>query len=156
MPLAPTLSPEYDSTELVEVRGEGENPEGERETMTPVPDVPQHGRSASLWLGVLGPPIVWGIQLQAGYSLVPWVCQSKAYWVLHLITLICLLLVAGGGFVSWRDWKAAGEGSPEETDGGPTARTRFQGALGMVVSILFGIVIFAQGLAGFFFSACWT
>lgn len=125
-------------------------------TTVPAPDVPRHGRKASLWLGVLGAPIVWGIQLQANYSLVPWVCKHDAYWLLHVITLVCLLMVAAGGFVSWRDWKAAGEGSPEETDGGPLARTRFQGALGIVTSVLFGIVIFAQGLASFFFNACWT
>ena len=114
------------------------------------------GRSVALWAGVIGAPAAWAIQLEIGYALAPWTCKSQNYFVLHIVTAIFVLLALIGAALSYRDWKLAGRGSPEETDGGPTARTRFQGALGMVVSVLFGIVIFAQGLASFFFSACWT
>ena len=41
-------------------------------------DARRHGRSVALWAGVLGAPAVWGVQLQAGYMLVPWTC-SPAY-----------------------------------------------------------------------------
>jgi uncharacterized membrane protein YidH (DUF202 family) len=118
------------------------------------PDVAQHGRSAALWAGVLGAPAVWAVQLQTGYSLTEWVCHSERYFVLHLVTLVFVLLAAGGGALSWMDWKKAGRGSPDETDGGPVARTRFLGALGMVISVLFVLLIIAQGLASFFFHAC--
>ena len=120
-----------------------------------VADVPAHGRSLSLWAGVLGAPAAWGMQLQAGFSLVPWVCKTHHYWVLHAITLAAVLLAAAGGYVSWRDWQAAGRGSPDETDGGPTARTRFLGALGVIVSAMFVLLIIAQGVASFFLDACW-
>ena len=119
------------------------------------PDVPAHGRSLSLWAGVLGAPAAWGLQLQVGYALVPWVCRTHHYWVLHAVTLGFVLLAALGGWLSYRDWQAAGRGSPDETDGGATARTRFLGALGMVTCGLFALLIIAQGVASFFLDACW-
>src|SRR4051794_25871189 len=118
-------------------------------------DVPARGRSLSLWAGVLGAPAAWGLQLQVGYALVPWVCRTHHYWVLHVVTLAFALLAAAGGYLSWRDYQAAGRGSPDETDGGPTARTRFLGALGVIVSGMFVLLILAQGVASFFLNACW-
>lgn len=117
---------------------------------------PSHGRSVALWAGVLGSPVVWAVQFQAGYMLVPWTCRTHDYFVLHLVTLVALLLVAVGAYLSWRDWKRVGGGSPESTDGGPIPRIRFLGALGVVVSVMFWLLILAQGISSFFFSACWT
>src|SRR4051794_18432885 len=97
-------------------------------------DVKTQGRSIALWAGVLGAPAVWGLQLQIGYAIAHWVCVKDAQIVSHLVTLVALVLTAFATFLSWRDWNAAGKGSPDDTGGGPLSRTRFLGGLGMVMS----------------------
>jgi hypothetical protein len=114
------------------------------------------GRSVALWAGVIGAPAAWAVQLEIGYALAPWTCKSQNYFVPHLVTAIFVLLALIGAALSYRDWKLAGRGSPEETDGGPIARTRFLGALGLLLSLLSAMVILAQGIASFFFNGCWT
>lgn len=120
------------------------------------PKMSAQGRSMALWAGVLGAPAVWGLQLLIGYAVAHWVCVKQAHFIPHLVTLIALLLVVVATFLSWRDWKAAGSGSPDNPGGGPLSRTRFLGGLGMLVSIYSGIVILAQGIASFFYDGCWT
>src|SRR5437899_1657492 len=114
------------------------------------------GSGIALWAAVLGAPFIWGIQMQSGYSLVPWVCKGHSPIILHLITLIAALLALIGAFLAWRQFRHSGGGSPDETDGGPTARRRFLGALGAVSGLLYATLIIAQGIASFFFDPCWT
>ena len=109
-----------------------------------------------LWAGVIGAPVVWAVQMQTGYSLGPWLCKSQAYYVIHIITILCVALTLGAAWLSYRQWKQTGGESPDETDGGAVARRRFLGALGVITSLMFTMLIVAQGLASFFYDACWT
>src|ERR1700712_4012573 len=95
--------------------------------------VPAPERSVALWAGVLGGPAIWAIQLQVGYALSPIACGSRTI-IEHGLTLVCVFLALGGAFLSFRDWRAAGLSSPDETDGGALARTRFLGAMGVLLA----------------------
>lgn len=119
-------------------------------------DKSMRGRSVALWAGVIGAPLVWGIQLEVGYALPQWVCKHGGVTTFHTITVICAALALVAGVLSWRDWRRAGGGSPEKTDGGPVARDRFLGVLGMLSSLLSIMLIIAQGFASVYFDACWT
>jgi hypothetical protein len=79
----------------------------------------------------------------------------QGHYVLHLVSLLALVLALIGGLLSWRQWRRTG-GSPEETEGGPLGRPRFLGALGVFSAVLYSMLIIAQGIASFFFDACWT
>jgi TRAP-type C4-dicarboxylate transport system permease small subunit len=114
------------------------------------------GSGLALWTGVLGAPVVWAVQLDAGYALVPALCPSGNRTPLHLLSAVCIVLVLILCVLSYRTWRDSGGGSPDVPDGGWQARRRFVGALGMIVSLTFALVILAQGLAGFFFSPCWS
>ena len=120
------------------------------------PTAPKPHRSLALWAGVLGAPAVWAIQLEVGYALAPRICTTRDAIILHGLTLFALLLAGIGGLISWREWKRAGRGSPEQIDGGPIARSRFLGGLGMAASAYSALVILAQGIASFFLSGCWS
>ena len=122
--------------------------------MTPNPA--ESPTSVALWSSVLGAPALWAIQLQVGYALAPATCHLGTRLPLYLLTLICITLALTGCALSYRDWKRAGGGSPDETDGGPIARLRFLGALGVIVGLTFAMVMLAQGLASFFFDPCWS
>lgn len=126
-------------------------------TTTPANDkAPAEGRSVALWAGVIGAPAAWGLQLQAGYSLTPWACRAGLHFTLHVITAVAVVLALAGAYLSWRAWLAAGGGSPDKTDGGPVARERFLGALGVAMGALSAVVIVAQGIASFYFDGCWS
>jgi hypothetical protein len=112
--------------------------------------------SAAGWAGVLGAPAIWFLQQSSIYALTQWVCLSGKVAVLVLITVACLIGAVACGFFSWRSWKRSDDESPDETDGGPIARSRFLGALGLIVSLMFFVLIFAQGIPSFFFDPCWT
>lgn len=126
-------------------------------TASPItPTILRRGRSLGVWAGMIGAPAIWAIQLQLGYSLAPWACESNSvHTTLHIITIICILLALLGGYLSWIEWKRAGAGSPESTAGGIVSRARFTGAMGMAVSATAAITILAQGIASFFFEGCW-
>ena len=113
------------------------------------------GRSVGLWAGVFGSCAVWAVQIQTLYVLCPWLCQHGHYALSYLITVLALACVVACAALSWRDYQAVGRGSPDASDGGPVARTRFLGVLGTLVSSMFFLLILAQGIAGFFIDACW-
>jgi hypothetical protein len=112
-------------------------------------------RDIALWTGVLGAPAIWSLQFMLNYALAPWSCPGRQI-VLHLITLVALLLALMGAALCWRQWKRAGEVSPELDEGGLFGRRRFLGALGLLTCIMFATLIVAQGIPTFFFDPCWN
>ncbi len=106
-----------------------------------------------LWAGVLAGPLAALTQLQANYALVLWVCGSGQRWVLHFVSLLALLVAAGAGLLSWRNWQKAGADWNDE-GAGPIPRSRFMSAVGMLVSAHSALVIIAQWVAVFFYGAC--
>lgn len=106
------------------------------------------------WTGLLAGPVAWGLQMQTNYALVPWVCMKGGEILLYLVTVLALLVTAVGAFAAWRAWSEGGR--EEETDGGAgvISRTRFMGALGLLLSAMFFVVIIAQAIPGFFFHPC--
>ena len=111
--------------------------------------------NCALWLGVLGAPAAWGLQLDVGYAMPPGLCRLGSSWPEHVLSVVCVVITLGAALVSYRQYAAVG-GSPDQTDGGPLARRRFLGALGTVVGLLFTMVIIAQSLPPFFFDPCQT
>jgi hypothetical protein len=107
----------------------------------------------ALWLGFLAAPLIWFMNLQINYMLVPWVCVTGHRFSLFLVTLGALLLVASGGLVAWRAWQQTGWQWPDGA-GGIIPRSRFLAVLGLLSSSLFFLVILAQGVPSFIVNAC--
>jgi hypothetical protein len=104
------------------------------------------------WMGVLAGPVAWGLHMQTNLSLVPWVCKNGGEVFLHVVTILALVVTAFGAFAAWRGWLA---GADAETDGaGRISRARFMGALGLLVSAMFFLVIIAQAIPSFMFHPC--
>lgn len=107
----------------------------------------------ALWFGVLGSAIIWGIQLQTSYAMVPWACSSGHRWILPFVSLGFLVAAAIPGIVSWNLWrKASAQTSERETRGG--GRGRFMALLGLLDSAVFFLLILAQGIPVFFIHPC--
>ena len=99
-----------------------------------------------MWAGVLAGPVAWAGQLQAVYALSAWRCDGGPAWPLHLASLLCLLVAAGGGYLACRDWRTVG-GWPGGSEAVAVGRTRLMTVLGMMSGTLFSVVILAQWVA---------
>lgn len=111
------------------------------------------GGLLSLWAGVLVGPVVWLLQFQANYTLVTVTCNHGGKWALHAVSVVALLLTAGAGALARSNWREAGE-STENEAWGVLPRSRFMSVLGMLVSAMFFVVIFAQWIASWVFGPC--
>jgi TRAP-type C4-dicarboxylate transport system permease small subunit len=106
-----------------------------------------------LWAGLLTAPLSFLLHLQVNYMLVTQLCQSEHKLALHLVTLAFLLIAAGGGFVAWRNWEAAGRKWPGET-GSVLERSRFMAVVGLLISALIILAFIAQLIPQFIFDPC--
>jgi len=94
------------------------------------------------WIPVIGAPSVVLLDLQVCYALVPWACRTGARLPFVLTVLAAVLLLLGLGALALRTWRSAGGGWPgEEIAHG--ARTRFLGALGVLLCVFSGAVVLA-------------
>ena len=107
----------------------------------------------TLWGGILAAPLAWFLQMQVNYALVPWACATGHLFVLRLVTLGGLAVAAAGALLAWREWRRMGGEWPKGA-GGPQMRSRFMAVLGLLISIMFFLVILAQGIPNFILSPC--
>ena len=107
----------------------------------------------ALWTGLLAGPIIWLMQFQTNYTLVPWACRSGEHFLIYIVVAVALLLVAGAGFLSWRSWQETGRDWPDE-EAGVRPRSRFMAVMGLITSAFFFLVIVAQAVANLFFAPC--
>jgi hypothetical protein len=106
-----------------------------------------------LWTGILAGPIAWACDLMASYASVKWVCHTKSYGLLALITVASLAVVVGAAAISWTALMRTANDVP--TDGGlPRQRARFMAVLGLASSALFALQILAGAIPPWVLDAC--
>ncbi len=105
------------------------------------------------WAGVLAGPLAFLLNLQVSYMLVPWACATGAQGTLYFVAAGALLLSGLGGLTSWRVWQRRGREWPGD-EAGAVPRSRLLAVLGLLTSVLFALVIVAQGIPTFILSAC--
>ncbi|HEV7889655.1 MAG TPA: hypothetical protein VGP08_03400 [Pyrinomonadaceae bacterium] len=109
----------------------------------------------ALWAGLLAGPVVWLLQFQTNYTLVPILCRGGAHnFALHAVFVVALLLVASAGLLAWRNFRAAGDTDEGTDESGVLPRTRFMSLLGLCVTGVFFLVILAQWIASWVFGPC--
>jgi hypothetical protein len=109
----------------------------------------------ALWAALLAGPVVWLLQFQTNYTLVPILCRGGAHnTALHAVFVVALLLVAAAGLLAWRNFRAVGATTRGEDESGVIPRTRFMSLLGLCVAGVFFLVILAQWMASWVFGPC--
>jgi len=106
------------------------------------------------WFGLLAPPLAMLTNVSLGFALVPWSCAAESRVVLHVEIAVLVLISVAAGFVAHREWKRYGGGGEADDSGGPAARTRFLGVMGMGSSALFTLILLWQWLANVFLTPC--
>jgi len=106
-----------------------------------------------LWTGILAGPVAWALDLLASYAVVKWVCVTRNYAVLPIITIASLAIVFGGAGISWAAMTRTAEDVP--SDGGrPRQRARFMAILGLALCALFALQIVAGAIPHWVLDAC--
>lgn len=106
----------------------------------------------ALWLGLLGGPLAWLVQLGVSYPLVPLSCETEWGTIFHLVTLVTALAAVGAGTVAWQSWQQLrGE---DESDDTRLGRQGFMALAGVLTSALLLATIVAQWLPVLFLSPC--
>ena len=106
-------------------------------------------RDFALWLGILGPPVLWLTQFEIIYSLVLPVCVAHSRIVLLVVSIAFGAAIIGCGVLGWNG-RSPVAGSP------PRIKfvRQFMAVLSLMSMSLFLLVVLAQVLAAAMHSPC--
>src|SRR4051812_8930910 len=115
---------------------------------TPIQAAPPAARHAlGLWVGLLGGPVAWFVQLNLGYALSWWACGfGRPLLPAHLATAACLAGAVVSGVIAARYWRAV-RGWPSGSEAGALGRTRVMAVVGVMTGALFSVAIVAEWCA---------
>jgi len=113
------------------------------------------------WTGILTGPIVFAADEFISYSIVQWSCGHQNTALLHLITVVALVLIAGGAWSAWRTFIETPSDLPYDPDvevrdviGVRLARARFLAVLGLLMSAFFAALVIAAAIPRLVLNAC--
>jgi hypothetical protein len=107
-----------------------------------------------LWTSFLGAPIVWLIQFQAKYALVPWAFVHGNTAILHITAFVFLLIALGLVGLAWRFHDRCLTANANAFPEGLLSSGRFMSLIGIFNSSLFALLIAAQAIPAFLISPC--
>lgn len=111
-------------------------------------------RIGALWVGFLASLLAFAAQFQFIYAAAPWACDRGGVALLHAASAVALLVIAGSTWLSWRNYRRAGERQTSDQDEGESARARLLSSLGIMVGVLLGLATIAQWLAVVLLDPC--
>ena len=105
-----------------------------------------------LWIGVLGGPLVWLLDLQVAYWLVYRACHTNSMMLLYTETLLAVVLGAVPVMIAWRMLHRFPEA--DRTGGQPDDRARFMALAGIGLAVLFFATVLASAVPRFVLTPC--
>ncbi len=109
-------------------------------------------KDALLWAGVLMGPIAWALDEGLSYSLEQHSCSTGHHYVLHVISICCLLFALAGAWIARTQLVREGEGN--ENGGTPHDRRWWMARLGVAFGLGFSLVIIAIAIPKLLLSPC--
>lgn len=127
----------------------------------------EHQSMARLWIGLFGSPVVWMAHFMLIWAIVEGGCLtgvsdrsvlgiSVVQFFVIVTSLLGLALVAGVGWIGYRNWQhnravdASGDGRIARA----VERTHFMAVTGMIFSVLFFTMILLSTLPVFVLPVC--
>jgi hypothetical protein len=95
----------------------------------------------------------WSADLGLSYILEQHSCSTGHHYVLHVISLVCLIVALSGFALGLSEFKKL-PGNTTEEGGSHFDRAHFEAVLGMAFSLSFAIVIIAGSVPRWFLSPC--
>jgi hypothetical protein len=106
-------------------------------------------RDFALWLGILGPPVLWLTQFQTIYMLVFPACGQHRNVLIIVASVLFGLVIAVCGFIGWSNRVPVADSPPR------VKKTRhFMAVMSILSMSMFLIVTIAQLIAALIISPC--
>ena len=106
-------------------------------------------RDLGLWLGMVGPAVLWLIQFQILYMLVYPACDTQKKIMLHLTSFGFAIVIAALGIWPLLTWRRTNDGQSK------AMRTRrFMAGVGIMTVSLFLLAVIAQWIAAIIVDPC--
>jgi hypothetical protein len=105
-----------------------------------------------LWIGVLGGPLVWLLDLQVAYWLVYRACHTNSMVPLYVETVLAAALAVVPVAIAWRMLQRFPDA--DRTGGQPDDRARFMALSGVGLGVLFFIVVLASAVPRVVLTPC--
>lgn len=109
------------------------------------------------WLlpfGFFAGPILWGLQILAGYGLVTVACTNGNKLPVYLTVGIAALIVLVAGVLAYQSWTRQSDKSMLLATDEAQETRMFWAVSGSLVSTLFFFLILTTAIAAFFLSPC--
>lgn len=107
----------------------------------------------TIWLLIVAPAFFTAAAHETNYVLVRQACSAQRNVALYAVMIVALVLIALMGLASYLTWRHAGAEWPGETADAATT-TRFIAVLGILGSLFFFLVTFAQAIATVYYDPC--
>jgi 4-amino-4-deoxy-L-arabinose transferase-like glycosyltransferase len=105
-----------------------------------------------LWAGVLMGPIGWAFDEGLSYALTQHACSTGHFFVLHVITVCCLVFALAGFFIARHQMSVAESGQIAHCS--TRDRSWWMARLGIASSLGFSLVIVALAVPKLLLSPC--
>ena len=105
------------------------------------------------WMLMVGPAVITAAQHEALFVLVRQACAKQRNVMLYGVSIAALLLIALVALLAYLTWREEGAQWPGETADVAT-RTRFIAMVGLLGSVIFFLVAFAQAIATVYYDPC--
>jgi uncharacterized membrane protein len=106
-----------------------------------------------LWFGVLAGPIAWALDEGLSYAVTQHACSTGAFYELHIISAVCLLIALSGVMVARWQLTLVPQGADDE-GGSSRDRSWFMARFGIACSLGFALVIIALAVPKMILSPC--
>jgi hypothetical protein len=107
----------------------------------------------ALWWSLVAGFAAWGTDLGLSYVLEQHSCSTGHHYVLHVISLVCLMIALSGFATGFHEFKQL-PGNTSEEGGSRFDRAHFEALLGMLFSLSFAVVIIAGSVPRWILSPC--
>ena len=107
----------------------------------------------TIWLLIVAPALITAAAHETNYVLVRQACSAQRNVMLYVVTIVALALMALVALASYMTWRHVGAEWPGEAADAATT-TRFIAVIGMLGSVIFFLVTFAQGIATVYYDPC--
>src|SRR4051812_6370078 len=106
------------------------------------------------WIAMIGPPVLWAMQLVLNLTVVPVLCRIHKIWLMHAITILLAALAGGILARAVRTWSGLARRKTAGIDPETVSQTQFLAVVAVMISTFFFMVILATGMPPIIVSPC--
>src|ERR1051326_7502076 len=105
------------------------------------------------WMLMIVPAVITAAAHQGNFVIVRPEWAAQHHLMLYVVSVVALVLLALCGLISYLTWRDAGGEWPSDAADVAT-RTRFIAVVGMLGTVIFFLVTFAQAIATVYYDPC--